>query len=199
VQLLAPPTLPTKAATVSAYEVTFHGLAPCGFVIAGSASKPAVTVTKLLRSVFPRASVVGTSGLCEPDSKWTKAVGVSPIVDQLLWCTSPVLPLNDYMGSDSFAKLYKNVHGVSDPSPYALYGYEAADLGIGMVDYLEAEGDRVVGRDAVRTDLFDTSIREAVLGQFGLLANDDSSLSSYGLYHVTPADAEPSYYLTLKP
>jgi branched-chain amino acid transport system substrate-binding protein len=203
IEMPKPTQLAGKDSLTSQQITSLHALstvvstAPCGFIIAGNESKPAVKLTKMIHVMFPRALIVGTSGLCDPDSKWTKAAvhGVQAVVGSLLWCTSPLLPIDKYGGSDSFLQLYKTTYGVSDPSPYAFYGYEAADLGIEIIDDLGADGDN---RVAVRSDLFDTNFRDSV-NPYGFLAgSSDSTLSSYGVYQVIPSTGEPSLYAILK-
>jgi branched-chain amino acid transport system substrate-binding protein len=187
---------PTLLTSKSSLPTAFQHLSSltCGFVIAGSRAKPAVAVAKLLHSMFPHAFIVGTSGLCTPNSKWTKAAvrGSSAIAASLLWCTSPILPVDRYAGADSFIKLYKREHHGSEPSAYAFYGYEAADLGIAMIDeYLGANGDNRVD---FRTSLFESDVRDQVFLPYSL-----STLGSYGLYSVDPSTAEPTFDTTIRP
>ncbi len=172
--------------------------APCGFVIAGNDSKPAIKLTKLVHSMFPHAWIVGTSGLCAPNSTWTRSAihGIQAVPSSLLWCTSPLLPVDKYGGSAEFLQLYKTIYGISDPSPYAFYGYEAANLGIEIIDDLGADGDN---RVAVRSDLFDTNFRDSV-NPYGFLAgNQDAATSSYGVYSVSSATGEPMLNSILRP
>jgi branched-chain amino acid transport system substrate-binding protein len=189
----------TSQQATSLHELsTSAATAPCGFVIAGSDPKPAVKLTKMVHSMFPHAWIVGTSGLCSPNSTWTRGAihGAQAVASSLLWCTSPLLPIDKYGGSDEFLQLYKTTYGVSDPSPYAFYGYEAANLGIEIIDDLGADGDN---RVAVRSDLFDTNFRDSV-NPYGFLAgNEDAATSSYGVYSVSPATGEPMLNSILRP
>jgi branched-chain amino acid transport system substrate-binding protein len=166
--------------------------APCGFAIAGSTTKPAVGLTKLIHMMYPHALIVGTSGLC--NARWTK--GISAVADPLLWCTSPVLKLDQYEDANDFIDLYRSAHHGHRPGPYALYGYEAADLGIEVIDNLGASGDN---REMVREDLFDSQVRDQVFPEYAFLANGDSRLASYGLYRVDPTTLKPVYDTRLTP
>jgi hypothetical protein len=154
----------------------------------------------MIHAIFAtHAFIVGTSGIC--NSKWTKAAdgGVPASLDPWLWCTSPVLPVNKYTGGAGFIGLYKSAHHGSEPSAYAFYGYEAAELGIGMIDdYL---GASAANRDVVRENLFDNDTRRSVFLPYGFLADSgtDSTLTSYGVYRVLPATAEPSLFTILRP
>ena len=171
----------------------------CGLVIAGSGLKPAVALTKLLHSFFPHAFIVDTSGLCSPVSKWDRMVAheIPEIADSLLWCTSPLLPLDQYAALGHFVELYKRAYQGRYPSRYAFYGYEAADLGIAMIDdYLGAQGDN---RVQMRTDLSQTLIRQSIASPYGYLTNGDSSLNSYGVYRVNPTNGKPVFDTTLRP
>jgi branched-chain amino acid transport system substrate-binding protein len=199
-QMPKPTQLTGKANVLTSPQMTtldHQSPRPCGFVIAGSEAKPAVKLTKLLHSLFPLAFIVGTSGLC--NSKWAKASthGASAVVDGLLWCTSPLLPLDKYDGGTDFVELYKGAHHGANPSPYAFYGYEAADLGIDVIHDLGADGNN---RVAVRTNLSGSQTDVSVFGQFGLLLDGKSStLTAYGVYSVSPTTGEASYFTTLKP
>jgi branched-chain amino acid transport system substrate-binding protein len=190
---LAPLALTTKAATAATYETPFKGQAPCGIVIAGRAVKPAVAFARTIHALFPSALILGTSGLC--NSRWTRATakGWTPAVNRLLWCTSPTWPLSEYDNSDNFTTLYRKTYH-SNPSTYALYGYEAANLGIAMLGSLGTDGE---DRETVRSNLLNPGVRESF--QYANLQGNASSLNSYAVYNVSPKSAEPTFDLTLNP
>lgn len=199
IQMQAPVPLGSKGSLTGAQLTTLQHLSPltCGFVIAGSEVKPAVTLTKQIHSSFHSgAFIVGTSGLCTPPaSKWTKAVvhQIPGIADSLLWCTSPVLPLNQYLGGAEFESLYKSTYHVSDPSPYAFYGYEAAELGITVVNNLVADGDN---RDLVRDGLLDPGMLGSQFVPNGPMAatlHNYDTRNTYGVYRVSPQTGEPVF------
>jgi branched-chain amino acid transport system substrate-binding protein len=200
IEMPKPTSLTSKATSLTTYENALQQVspAPCGVVIAGRDTKLAVTLTKIVHSRFPTALIVGTSGLCAPNSRWTKAAvhGSQAVTGSLLWCTSPLLPLDQYLGGAHFVKLYESAHGGSYPSPYAFYGYEAAYLGIQMVDYLAEDGDN---RELVRENLFESEVRDSQFSPYGYLLNGDSTLSTYGVYNVNPATGEPHFDATLRP
>ncbi len=200
IQMQAPTFLTSKGSLTSAQLTALQHLAPlpCGFVIAGSAARPAVKLTKQIHSIFHNAAfIVGTSGLCTPPaSKWTTAVvhQIPAIADSLLWCTSPLLPLNQYSGGNEFEKLYKTTYGVSDSSLYAFYGYEAAELGMTVINNLVADGDN---RSLVRYDL-GSEMLGSLFVQNGPLAlaagpHNYSTLTTYGVYRVSPQTGEPVF------
>jgi ABC-type branched-subunit amino acid transport system substrate-binding protein len=184
--------LSNKAVSLSAFEATLKGPEPCGIAIAGRTSSLTVQLTKTLHAMFPGAHIIGSHGLC--NQGWTNAAhgGVAAADDASLLCTSPLLPLDKYKGGVAFARQYK-AFWRHDPSSYALYGYEAAALGIATI--------RTKGNDrvAVRTALYDTFDRVSVLGTYSFASTGDISLSYYGLYEVDPRTADPIYYRTLTP
>jgi branched-chain amino acid transport system substrate-binding protein len=200
IQMPKPTQLTGKANVLTSAQITaldHQSPRPCGFVVAGSEAKPAVRLTKLLHSLFSTAFIVGTSRLC--NSKWAKASthGAAAVADESLWCTSPLLPLDKYDGGTHFVKLYEGAHHGAKPSPFAFYGYEAADLGIVVIHDLGPDGDN---RVAVRTSLSGSQTSDSVFGQFGLLSpSGESTLTSYGVYSVNPTSGDPTYYTTLRP
>ncbi len=54
--------------------------------------------------------------------------GVPASIDPLIQCTVATLDLAAYPGGKLFLAAYKKAYGVSDPDPYAIYGYEAMKL-----------------------------------------------------------------------
>lgn len=197
---------PSQPLTGKALATTLQSLphSTCGFVIAGNETKPAVTLAKMIHLIFPSAVIVGTSGLCSSDSAWTRGVvhQIPGIADSLLWCTSPQLPVREYASSNDFITLYKSVYH-HYPSPYALYGYEAADLGISMIDYLETQGQgQGENREIVRRSLFDAQTRALVFNPYASLSplnHGDSTQDAYGVYSVNPATGKPVFDKTLRP
>jgi len=198
--VIAMPKLATPTnKTLPNFETSLHtqSPAPCGFVIAGGSVPLAVALTKTVHTEFRNALIVGTSGLCGANSRWAKASthGLSPVPTQSLWCTSPQWPLDDYLDAPDFAKLYRHTYGSTGLGPYALYGYWAWNLGVAMMNFLDAGGEN---RGTVRTSLYDTDLREFVQGYADLVTRE-SSLTSYALYRISPKTAKPVYYATLKP
>jgi branched-chain amino acid transport system substrate-binding protein len=190
-------TLTTK--TLTNFEAELHNESPalCGFVIAGGSVPLAVALTKTVHTEFRNALIVGTSGLCGANSRWAKAStrGLSAVPAQLLWCTSPQWPLDQYLDATEFSKLYRQTYGSTGLGPYALYGYWAWNLGVAMMNFLDAGGEN---RGTVRTSLYDPDLR-ALVQRYAELATRESSLTSYALYRISPKTAKPVYDSTLKP
>jgi branched-chain amino acid transport system substrate-binding protein len=194
IDMPTPATLSVKAGSVAAYVATLKGQTPCGFAIAGRSSPVTVQLAKTLHLMFPNAYILGTRGLC--NSNWTNPAhgGVPAGDDRFLFCTSPLLPLVQYKDAAAFVKQYRRLHR-QDPSPYALYGYEAAELGISAIKTLESSGN---DRSAVKTEL-DVTYRASVLGPYGFLQTGESTLRDYGLYDVDPHTDDPAFVKILNP
>ena len=54
-------------------------------------------------------------------------------IDPLIECTVATQDLAAYPGGKAFLAAYKAKYGVSDPDPYAIYGYEAMKLGLDTI------------------------------------------------------------------
>ena len=102
-------------------------------------------------------------------------------IDPLIQCTVATLDLTAYPGGKAFLAAYKAKYGVSNPDPYAIYGYEDMKLGLDTIAGLGAQGN---SKSAVLKALFATKNRSSVLGTYGFDSNGDTTLKSYGLYKV---------------
>ena len=90
---------------------------------------------------------------------------------------------------------YRARYPGSDPSPYALLGYEAMKLGLSTIAGLGQDGD---SKSAVLSALFATANRHSVLGTYDFDRYGDTTLRSIGLYKVGPT-GNPTYVRTLTP
>ena len=130
-------------------------------------------------------------------SSWTNAKqgGVPADIDPFLQCTVATLDLKAYPGGKQFLAAYKAKYGVSDPDPYAIYGYEAMQLGLQTIAKLGANGDN---KADVLKALFATKNRNSVLGTYSFNSDGDTTLKSYGLYKVG-SNGDPVFDKTLTP
>jgi branched-chain amino acid transport system substrate-binding protein len=110
-------------------------------------------------------------------------------------CTVATLDLLAYPGGRTFLAAYKAKYGVSNPDPYAIYGYEAMKLGLDTITGLGSKGN---SKSAVLAALFAIKARHSVLGTYGFDANGDTTLKSYGLY-VAGKTGDPTFSKTLTP
>jgi ABC-type branched-subunit amino acid transport system substrate-binding protein len=130
-------------------------------------------------------------------SAWTnwRDGGVPARIDPLIECTEVTLSLSAYPGGKAFVNAYKARYGVSDPSPYAILGYEAMSLGLSTIAGLGASGD---SKSAVLSALFSTTDRHSVLGTYGFEHSGDTTLRTYGLYKVG-SNGNPAFVRTITP
>jgi len=171
------------------------GERPDCLLLAGIASPATVRVTKAFHLARPTARIFGPGGMCT--SAWTNPHdgGVPASIDPLIECTAVTLSLTAYPGGKAFAAAYKARYGVSNPSPYAILGYEAMSLGLSTIASLGADGD---SKSAVLTALFGTTNRHSVLGTYSFDHNGDTTLRTFGLYKVGRSE-NPIFVRTVTP
>jgi branched-chain amino acid transport system substrate-binding protein len=178
------------------YAATIKGEGADCFFFAGIVSNGAVQITKDVNAAIPTAKIFGADGVCTSSYTAPKMGGVPASIDPLIECTVATLDLKAYPGGlNPFLPAYKAKYGVSNPDPYAIYGYEDMKLGLETIASLGAKGS---DKSAVRAALFAVRNRSSVLGTYGFDANGDTTLKSYGLYKVGP-DGSPKFFKTIKP
>jgi branched-chain amino acid transport system substrate-binding protein len=184
-----------KAPNFRSYAATIKSQGANCFEFAGIVSNGGVQITKDVHAALPTAKILGPDGMCT--SSWTNAKqgGVPASIDPLLQCTVATLDLAAYPGGKQFLAAYKAKYGVSDPDPYAIYGYEAMQLGLQTIAKLGANGDN---KADVLKALFATKNRSSVLGTYSFNADGDTTLKSYGLYKVG-SSGDPVFFKTLTP
>ena len=137
----------------------------------------------------------GGDGVCTDSYTNATKGGIPASLYPLTECTVATLDLTAYPGGKDFLAAYKAKYGVSNPDPYAIYGYEAMKLGLDTIKKLGANGDN---KADVLKALFATTGRSSVLGTYGFNKNGDTTLKSYGLYKVG-SNGEPVFVKTLTP
>jgi branched-chain amino acid transport system substrate-binding protein len=184
-----------KAPNFRSYAQTISGQGADCFLFAGIVANGGVQITKDVNSAIPKAKIFGPDGMCT--SSWTnqKDGGVPASIDPQLFCTVATLDLSAYPGGKKFLAAYKAKYGPTPPDPYAIYGYEAMQLGLQTVASLGANGDNKA--DVVKA-LFAIKSRKSVLGTYGFTADGDTTLKSYGLYKVG-SDGDPAFDKTVTP
>jgi branched-chain amino acid transport system substrate-binding protein len=151
------------------------------FMFAGITASNAVPVTEDVAAAIPRAKLYGGDGICLSSFTDPAAHGIPGSIGRRFKCTVLNLPLNAYPGGPAFLSAYKAEYGVSNPDPYAIYGYEAMKLGLDTIASLGANGNH---RPAILRALLATKDRHSVIGTYGFDRNGDTTLRSYGLYKV---------------
>ncbi len=148
-----------------------------------------VQLIKDINAALPKAKIFGGDGVCSEAVTNPKKGGFPASIAPLFFCTVATLDLTAYPGGRAFLSQYKAKYGVSNPDPYAIYGYEAMKLGIDTIKGLGSKGN---DRAAILTALFAIKHRSSVLGTYGFDANGDTTLTKYGLYEVGP-DGNPKF------
>jgi branched-chain amino acid transport system substrate-binding protein len=177
------------------FASTIKGQGADCFFFSGIVSNGAVQITKDVHSAIPTAKIFGPDGVCTDAYTNATKGGIPASLYPLTQCTVATQDLAAYPGGKDFLAAYKAKYGVADPDPYAIYGYEAMQLGLDTVKGLGAKGN---DKAAVLKALFATKDRQSVLGTYGFNANGDTTLKSYGLYKVG-SDGEPVFFKTLTP
>jgi branched-chain amino acid transport system substrate-binding protein len=184
-----------KAPNFRSYASTIKGLGANCFEFSGIVANGGVQITKDVNAALPNAKIFGPDGMCT--NSWTAASkgGVPASIDPKIQCTVATLDLSAYPGGKSFLAAYKAKYGDSSPDPYAIYGYEAMQLGLQTIASLGSNGNN---KADVLKALFAIKNRSSVLGTYGFDANGDTTLKSYGLYKVG-ANGNPVFLKTLTP
>jgi branched-chain amino acid transport system substrate-binding protein len=177
------------------YAATIKGQGADCFFFGGVTANGGVQIVKDVHSALPNAKIFGPDGVCS--AAWTSASkgGVPAAIDPLMQCTVATLDLTAYPGGKAFLAAYKAKYGVSNPDPYAIYGYEDMKL---VLDTIQGLGSQGNSKSAVLKALFAIKARQSVLGTYGFDANGDTTLKSYGLYKVGP-DGAPKFFKTVTP
>ncbi len=178
------------APNFTSYASTVKSQGADCFFYAAIVSNGGVQITKDINAALPKAKIFGGDGMCT--DSWTNAAkgGVPASIDPLLECTQPTQDLPAYPGGKAFLAAYKAAYGVSNPDPYAIYGYEDMKLGLATIASLGSQGN---SKSAVLHALFATKARPSVLGTYGFNQYGDTSIKSYGVYKVG-SNGEPVFY-----
>jgi branched-chain amino acid transport system substrate-binding protein len=183
------------AANFRSYASSIKAQGANCFFFAGITSNGAVQITKDVNAAIPTAKIFGGDGVCTSSFTQASAGGVPASLDKLVECTVATLNLTAYPGGKQFLTAYKAAYGTANPDPYAIYGYEAMQLGLNTIASLGAKGD---SKADVLKALFAIKSTSSVLGTFGFNSDGDTTLKSYGVYKVA-ANGVPVFFETLTP
>jgi branched-chain amino acid transport system substrate-binding protein len=183
------------AANFRSYASTISTQGANCFFYAGIVSNGAVQLTKDVNAALPDAKIFGGDGVCTSSFTQASQGGVPASIDKLIQCTVATQNLSAYPGGKTFLADYKAAYHVSNPDPYAIYGYAAMELGLHTIASLGANGDN---KADVLKALFAMKSTSSVLGTFGFNKNGDTTLKSYGVYKVNSSGV-PVYFETLTP
>jgi branched-chain amino acid transport system substrate-binding protein len=177
------------------YAATVKSQGADCFFFAGIVSNGAVQIAKDVHAAIPTAKVFGGDGVCTDTFTSQAKGGVPASLYPLTQCTVATQDLPAYPGGKDFLAAYKAKYGVSNPDPYAIYGYEVMQLGLQTIASLGANGN---SKSDVLKALFAIKDRKSVLGTYGFDKNGDTTLKSYGLYKVGP-NGEPVFFKSITP
>jgi len=162
------------------------------FLFSGVTANGAVQINKDVAAALPNAKLYGPDGTCESGFTNPKSKGIPASLAPRFKCTVATLAIKDTPGGAQFLKDFQAKYNVSNPDPYAIYGYAAGQL---VLDTIKAGGTT---KSDFITKLFATKDIESVLGTYSIDANGDTSLTDYGLYKVGP-DGNPQFEKAIKP
>lgn len=152
------------------------------FIITGEVENNGVQAVKDVAAANPDAKLFGGDGMCLNDTADPKK-GLPADVAARFKCTIATLDPASFPpeGKKFFEDYKKEYGGTKNPDPYAIYGYEAADL---VLDAIEKAGAKGNDRQAVIDAVFDGEERQSVLGTYTIDKNGDTTLKDYGLYKI---------------
>jgi branched-chain amino acid transport system substrate-binding protein len=183
------------AANFRSYASTIASQGANCFFFAGIVSNGAVQIAKDVNAALPDAKIFGGDGICTSSFTEASQGGVPASTAKLIECTVATQNLTAYPGGKQFLADYKAAYGVASPDPYAIYGFEAMQLGLQTIKSLGANG---ADKADVLKALFSIKSTSSVLGTFGFNKDGDTTLKSYGVYKVA-ANGVPVFFETLTP
>jgi branched-chain amino acid transport system substrate-binding protein len=157
------------------------------FVGSGVTGENYVQVFKDVAAACPNCKLYGPDGVAEAAFTDPKEGGIPADVGARTKVTVATLSPEEFQKqgiqkASQFFSAFKKEYGVSQPDPYAIYGYETMSLAL---DTLKAVGDKANDREAVRNQLLtNTKGRDSVLGTYDIDKNGDTTLTDYGLYDI---------------
>jgi branched-chain amino acid transport system substrate-binding protein len=162
------------------------------FVFSGITANGSVQIYKDFASAIPDAKLYGPDGVAESGFADPKEGGIPTSVGKRVKVTVATLDPESYPpeGQEFFTEFEKE-YGEKNPDPYAIYGYEAAQL---VLDAIERAGS--TEKADVLKALFDTKDRSSVLGTYSIDENGDTTLTDYGVYTIE--DGELTFDKTVK-
>jgi branched-chain amino acid transport system substrate-binding protein len=184
-----------KAPNFRSFASTVKSQGADCFYFAGIVSNGAVQLAKDINAALPDAKIFGGDGVCTSSYTNAKDGGVPASIAPNIRCTVATQDLHAYPGGKEFLAAYKSKYGVSNPDPYAIYGYEDMKLALDTIKSLGAQGS---DKAAVLKALFATKDRKSVLGTYSFDKDGDTTLKSYGYYKVG-SDGDPVFVKTLTP
>jgi branched-chain amino acid transport system substrate-binding protein len=162
------------------------------FVYSGITANNAVQLYKDFAAALPDAKLYGPDGVAESGFVDPKEGGIPEAVAKRVKVTVATLAPDEYPPEGKkFFDDFTATYGEKNPDPYAIYGYEAAQLAL---DAIKRSG---TGEKAdILKAIFATKDRSSVLGTYSIDENGDTTLTDYGIYSVK--DGELVFDKTIK-
>ncbi len=169
------------------------------FVGSGVTGENYVQVFKDVAAANPTVKLYGPDGVAEEAFTNPAKGGIPADVGARTKITVATLGLEEFKkrnnaDAEKFFADYKKTYGISQPDPYAIYGYETMQLAL---DTLKAVGDKANDRQAVIKQLLtNTKDRQSALGVYSIDENGDTTLTDYGLYTIK--NGQPTFEKVIK-
>ena len=169
----------TKAAN---YRAEAEDLASEGidcFFFGGITASNAVQLYKDIAAAVPDVKLYGDDGVADSDFSG----GLPEDIAANTKVTVATLSEEDYgaAGAD-FYDAYEAEYGKAEP--YAIYGYEAGQLILDVLERAEDPTDRA----SVIEAMFATEDRDSILGTYSIDENGDTTLTDYGVFTIDGGD-----------
>jgi branched-chain amino acid transport system substrate-binding protein len=177
-----------QAPNYRALASSINGAGADCVVYSGITANNAVQLFKDLDAALPDAKLFGPDGIAEAAFADPSEGGVPANVAEKTLVTQATLSPEEYGAEGKkFFEDYQAEYDEDNPDPYAIYGYESAQL---VLDAIERAGDRGNDRQAVIDALLSTRGRDSVLGTYDIDQNGDTTLTDYGVFRVTGGELE---------
>ena len=169
----------TKAAN---YRAEAEDLASEGvdcFFFGGITASNAVQLYKDIAAAIPDVKIYGDDGVADSDFSG----GLPDDIAANTKVTVATLSEKDY--GEEGAKFYADYeaeYGAAEP--YAIYGYEAGQLILDVLERAEDPTDRA----SVIEAMFATEDRDSILGTYSIDENGDTTLTDYGVFGIENGD-----------
>jgi len=150
------------------------------FVHGGVTANNGVQLYQDIAAALPDAKLFGPDGVAEESFADPKEGGIPEALAKRTKVTVATLDPKEYPPEgQKFFEEFEKAYSEKNPSPYAIYGYEAMNL---MLDTIERAGS--ADKAAVVKALFETKGRDSVLGKYDIDENGDTSITDYGVYEI---------------
>jgi branched-chain amino acid transport system substrate-binding protein len=183
-QILSNDPIDKNAANYRSLAQKAKGAGADCFLYAGVTANNAVQLYKDFSAALPNAKLYGPDGVAESGFADPKEGGIPASVAKKTKVTVATLSPDEYPPEgQKFFKDFEAKYGDKTPDPYAIYGYEAAQLAL---DAIKRSGTG--SKEDVLKAIFATKDRKSVLGTYSIDKNGDTTIADYGVYDIEGGD-----------